>query len=423
MVFIWPMILSFYYLLDEKKSIKSTLQSGMWMGIQFLTGTYLGVMGLGMSVLYYVSSFCFDKNRDTLLKRFGVFFVSFFVVAGISIYGYFLVNTLYHPVREQGQYVSYAAHITDYLFPINRSFFYGLLSSWSDLNKHGSSERAAFVGLLPLLVVGGWIFRALFNKRNVNIRLDSRLRGNDKTVMIWLISLIIIGFVFSLGPRFNWNGEYKVFPLPYLVLLKIFPPLSIIRATARWYVLVHISVSIALVFLLSRIESTFPVKKRGEIMFLIFLFAFLEFYSPGVQTIEKGYKRSSDLFLQQQCKSDNGPILEYPFEYRAEDRTVATYLATKTNLLMYSTLHTCPTLSGFSSFEPPLFLKWQADFDTNGLGENQMQILKDNKFKYVRISINSLTQNEKKDKTLYIHTNKLMEIYRDKESIIYIIKY
>ncbi len=410
MVFMWPLVLSLYYLLDEKKNNSSVLKSGLWLGAQFLTGTYLGVMGLAMIGLYYVVLLFTERNKVEIFKKFGIFFISFLIVAGVSIYGYFQVNALYHPVRDQGQYVSYAAHITDYLFPAQKSLLYSLLSPWTTLNRHMSSERAAFLGLLPLVVGGWWLVRK---------KLDPDFRRDDKIVGIWLMTLIAVGFIFSLGPRFNWNGEYKVFPLPYLVLLKAFPPLGIIRATARWYVLIHFAVSMGLVISLSQLESFISPKKRNLIMFVIFIASVLEFYPFRVVTIARDYRRQSDLFLQEQCKNDNGPILEYPFEYRSEDRTVERYLAAKTNTLMYSTLHSCPTLSGFSSYEPPLFLHWQADFDTNGIGGSQLQLLKDNKFKYIRISLRSLKNNEIKDTSLYIHTTKLALIYSDTEFIIY----
>ncbi len=416
MVFMWPLVLSLYYVFDDRKSIISQIKSGVWMGLQFLTGTYLGVMGLAMIGLYYTIRFFKEKNKIEVLKNFGIFFFSFLLVAGVSIYGYFLVNATYHPVRDQGQYVSYAAHITDYLFPNINSFIYSLMGSWTNLNKHISSERAAFVGFLPL-IIGIWAL--VKSIKNGNFWLDSRLRGNDKVLIVWLIILVVIGFIFSLGPRFNWNGVYKVFPLPYLVLLKAFPPLGIIRATARWYVFIHFAVSIGITICLSQITSLLSNKKRNILIFTLCIFAVLEFYPPRVQTIARDYKRPSDLFLQQQCQQDNGPILEYPFEYRAEDRTVEKFLAAKTNTLMYSTLHTCPTLSGFSSFEPLLFLEWQKDFDTNGITDSNVKILRDNKFKYIRVSLNSLKKSEKENPQLYMKTKGIKLIYQDNESAIY----
>jgi glycosyltransferase involved in cell wall biosynthesis len=406
MVFMWPLILSLYYLLDEKKNNSSVLKSGLWLGAQFLTSTYLGVMGLVMVCIFYTTSWYFSQKKTDDLLKFGFFFASFLLIAGVSIYGYFQVNSLYHPVRDQGQYVSYAAHVTDYLFPAQKSLLYSLFTSWTTMNGHMSSEKAAFIGIVPLIVIAGWW---------VSI-------NKHKKIFIWISVLAIIGFIFSLGPRFNWNGEYKVFPLPYLVMLKAFPPLGIIRATARWFIFIHFAVSMGFIMSLSQLESFVSPKKRNIIMLAIFSAAIIEFYPMPVRTVDKGYMRPSDTFLIKQCLKDNGPILEYPLEYRADDYTVEKYLAAKTNTLMYSTLHTCPTLSGFSSYEPPQFLNWQNELDNEGLGDKQIKLLKNNKFKYIRVSFDSLRKNEQQNIGIVIQSEKLKKIYFDKESIIYAIQ-
>jgi hypothetical protein len=285
---------------------------------------------------------------------------------------------------------------------------------WTQLNGHSAGESAAFIGFLPLIILTLWLFK---------IKKHRKVIMKWSHISLWIGGLAIVGFVFSLGPRFNWNGIYKVTPLPYLVLLKLFPPLGIIRATARWYVFVHFATSIAMVILLNQLSKLFSSARLGGIFPAFFLFAVFELYPPRVQTMAKKYIRASDQFLQVQCKRDNGPILEYPFEYRAADFTVSLFLAAKTNTLMYSTIHTCLTLSGFSSYEPPLFQQWQKDFDTNGVGEKELQILKQNHFKYVRVTLHSLTANEIVNSALYLHTNKLKKIYSDNDVMIYKINY
>ncbi len=410
MVFVWPLIISLYFLLDPEKKTKSFIYGGICLGVEFLTGTYLGIIGLTIICLFFSAEFI-QKRFE--IKKILLFFVSFFVIAGVSIYGYLLVNSRYHPVREQGQYVNYSAHITDYVFPAQQSVLYSFIGFWTNLNRHMSSERAAFIGFFPIILFVTW---ALNRKKKIPFL------HKYKLPTVWISLMIGIGFIFSLGPRFNWNGAYLVKPLPYLILLKLFPPIGILRAVARWYFMVYLAVSIGIVYLLHFVYEIAPKNKKTLIMILFSLFVVLEFYQKPVQTIARDYKRLSDLFLQSQCDKDNGPILEYPFEYRAEDRTVEKYLAAKTNTLMYSTLHTCPMLSGFSSFEPPLFLTWEKSFDENGIGKEQMDILKQNKFKYIRINIPFLMRKEKTNLQSLFHVSGLTELYKDKESIIYEIK-
>jgi len=440
MVFLWPLFLSLYYLLDPKKSVKSIIVSGIFLGVQFLTGTYLGLLGLTIIFLYFIveiiktifikSTFIKKQVFISQLKSFGLFFISFVIVAGVSIYGYLLLNQTYHPKRDQGEYVTFSAHASDYLFPLplRSSYIYKHLSHWTDLNKHNYGEQASFVGFVPLLVIGGYIFMSLRGvKRRSNLKGIaplSRERGiarNDK-LYLWLGLLIITGFVFSLGPRMNWNGKYLVTPLPYWLVMKVFPPIAIMRAVARWYFLVIFAVSIFMIFgidlLLHRFKKFTPIIIGGLLVLIFF-----EFYPSPIQTISRSWKTNSYIFLQKQCQIKSGPILEYPIEYRADDFTYVNNLQYKTNILMSSTLHTCPFLSGFSSYEPRLFLKWKDQFDMNGFDQKTMDILQEQKFMYIKINLKALSAKEQQNTTLFIHTKKLELIYKDLEILIYKIIY
>jgi len=408
MVFVWPLIISLYFLFDPALLKRSQILSGIWMGIQFLSSTYLGVMGIIASTLFYFIRYTQSVHKKIVIKHYLLHFATFLFVAGISIMGYIRINSVYQPIRDQGQYVSYAAHISDYLFPQQKSLLYSLFDWWMKADKHSSSEKASFIGIMPILVFAIWLVKRGWKQIQ------------SKTLFLWLLLLISIGFIFSLGPRFNFNGEYLVTPLPYLALLKAVPAIGIIRATARWYVYIHLAISLLLVLLSNFFIQAFPKKTGRVILLSLILIAIFEF-TPNwsIKTIDRVYIRPSDVFLISKCKNDNGPILEYPFEYRAEDVSETKKLAAKTNTLMYSTLHTCPTLSGFSSFEPPLFKKWQTDFDTNGIGERQLQILKENNFKYIRVNQNFLTQVERANFRTYIQTDDVAVIYADKIHTIY----
>jgi len=473
MVFLWPLFLSLYYLFDPHNNKKSLVLSGVFLGIQFLSSIYLGLIGMTIIGLYFVEKVVVflavrplgyerrngkdrildpgsESGMTGIIKEFGIVFISFLFVSSVSIYGYILVQVVYHPQRFQGEFVTFAAHISDYLFPlpVRSTVLYRLFSFWTNLNKHVLGEQASFVGIVPFgiiiyvilnlftLELEFHVFQNLKTKKikinnNVKripnplqgkqVRDDNRSDRNDRSLFIWISLLLFTGLVFSLGPRFNWNGQYLVTPLPYWFIMKIFPPITIMRATARWYFLVALAVSVTMVFGIDLILKRF--KKHAYIVIgVIISLVVLEFYPSPVEVAARNWKANSYLFLQKQCQIKPGPLLEYPIEYRADDFDYVKNLQYKTNILMSSTLHTCPFLSGFSSYEPPLFLKWKEQFDKNGLDRRTMEILNEQKFKYVKINVKALSNKERLDSSLYIHTEQLNEIYRDADTVIYLVR-
>lgn len=436
MVFLWPLFLCLYFLFDPLKKLKSKILSGVFLGIQFLTGTYLGILGLTIVGLYYISQvilLCCSRDKQQkrsqivvsrlrgknsileILKEFSIIFISFLIISSPSVYGYLLVQQTYHPQRLQSEFVTYSAHITDYLFPLapRLTFLNQKLSFWTNLNKHYLGEHAAFVGIVPLIVFSGWLLAIRKNKNKYPI-IDSSLK-------IWLLLLLGVGFVFSLGPRFNWNGTYLVTPLPYWLVMKLFPPIAIMRAVARWYFLVVFATSFIMLFGIDFL--LFRYKNLSSIIVgVLLILLFLEFYPSPIQTTSRYWKTDSYLFLQKLCQTKPGPILEYPIEYRPDDFNYVKNLQYKTNILMSSILHSCPFLSGFSSFEPPLFLKWRDQFDMAGFDKKTIDILQEQKFKYVKVNLTALSGKEQQNPSLYMHTKDMIVIYRDKETIIYQIK-
>lgn len=421
MMFIWPFFLSVFFILHPKRKSVHLILAGLLLAIQFHSAVYLGLMGLFIILTREIISIIDDKKIMTRLKEMILFLTTFFLISLPSIYGYLQVQKQYKPVRGQEEFVNYSAHITDYvLFApnnsfINNVFFQNLLGKF---NQHIRGEMAAFVGFTPILLIAFWLLNS--NKS----RLQDENERKRRITIKWTIVLIILGVLFSIGPRANFNGQYLVFPLPYYFLLKFLPVLGIMRALARWYFIVIFAIHILAIFSLDYILSVIPQKKlkyaAASCIFLLFILEFL----PAPQLVNtKNWNSDAYRYLQKKCKIDNGPILEYPFEYREKAKDIGKYLSLKTNTLMSSTLHSCPTLSGFSSFEPPLFKKWQEDFDTNGITDQNIAILKNLRFKYVKLNYSGL-RNEEKDKVeLVIKSKSLSKMYADFESVIYEIKY
>lgn len=416
MIFLWPTYFSLYFLFNPEGKIKNFITAGFFMGLQLLTGVYLALMGVFIITLFFIISatiLFLEKNYVAfirLIKNYSLLFLCFVIVASPSIYGYIRVNSEYQPQRHQGEFVTYSAHISDYLLNIfNNSLFNSLIFNplIGNLNRHYIGEPAAFIGFMPLIILIASILISFGRFKKYIFR----------PVYLWCLSLIVIGFIFSLGPRLNWNGEYLVTPLPYWLVMKLLPPIAIMRAVSRWYFIVILGINILLILGLNKLKLN-----RLTLLAIIVFFVF-EFYVAPVRVESKNWITPSYLSLRTLCLENPGAVLEYPFEYRYKSQDIGKYLALKTNTLMASTLHSCPTLSGFSSFEPPLFKKWQEDFDTNGITDTNLTILKKYNFKYIRINKTALTEDEVSGKKPYIHTSQLSKMYEDSTSIIYLILY
>lgn len=421
MLFFWPLILSFYFFFSVKKEVKHHVFIGFLLGLQFLSSVYLGIIGLFMYVLYFVVQGLQDFKRENLiniLKEFCVIIITFLVISSPSIYGYITMQQLYHPSYEQGQYVNYSAHITDYiLVTFNNSLLNKLLLQpfIGIFNRHKVGEMAGFVGMLPLIIISGWIIMSL---RGV-----SATKQSKKVINLWLILLIIFSLIFSLGPRMNWNGKYLVTPLPYMFILKYVPFSGIMRALARWYFVVTFSVGILAILGLDNIQKNLSNKllKRWllPIIFILFLF---EFYPVSAQVSNSTWWTPAYTKVKQVCEKNPGAMLEYPFEYRAADKDVLKNLSYKTGILLSSMEHDCEILSGFSAYEPKKYLEYQKFFQDRNFDRSTMKLLNDLKFKYIKFNLDSMNSDEKKQIIWFVTTEYVDILYKDKTSIIVQVK-
>lgn len=328
------------------------------------------------------------------------------------------MQQLYHPSYEQGQYVNYSAHVTDYLLVsfndslLNKYLFQPLIGGF---NNHKSGEMAGFVGILPLIIISSWIYMSLRGALST--------KQSKRIINLWLILLIIFAFIFSLGPRMNWNGQYLVTPLPYMVILKYIPFAGIMRALARWYFVIIFSTGILTVLGLDRIQKDLNnnLLKRWllPIVFIIFL---LEFYPAPVQVSKQVWWTPAYQKVKQICERNPGAMLEYPFEYRAPDSDVLKNLSYKTGILLASMEHDCEVLSGFSAYEPKKFLEYQNFFQERDFDRSTMKLLNDLKFKYVKFNLSSMNVEEKKYISWFVTTEYVDVLYKNKATIIVEVK-
>lgn len=420
MIFFWPLLLSIHYLTTPKSTLKSLVLTGIWVGLQFLSSVYLGIMNLFIITLYFFVQLLFKKKVIMVLKEYGIIIVVFFLVSLISIVGYVRMNSQYHPQRDYGEYVTYAANTTDYFFTaprqtsiLQRSILGKIASKY---NKHTIGEKAAFIGILPLLCILFYFFTLAHNKKIIELKISFT------ETKLFLFLLIICGFIFSLGPRLNVNGYYTTIPLPYHILLKLFSPIGIMRAVARWYFLISFASGIILTICLQSLLSIRHIKKWRVGGLILFVLVCFEFYPFPIGASAKTLKTPKTDFLRSQCIRAPGPLLEYPFQINNVMQHIVENLQYRTGILLASTQFSCPIISGFSGYEPKELLSFENEL-SKGTETNKIDnLLVKKNIRYVMV--NKGVIDERKDAFLFLifSSSQYQNIYEDDEVIIFMSK-
>src|SRR3989339_246191 len=422
MVFFWPLLLSLYFLFHPKHKPLHTVLTGVFLGLQFLSSVYLGVMGMMIVLIWYVYQFIdtvlTHKSLHEYFKQVGIVFAVFLGISMYSIYGYIQMLEIYKPVIDQGQLVTYAAHPTDYALVLSpaTSLLHKIFDFFSQANHHTWGETAAFPGIFPLVVILIGIF--FYFKKNKNVA----KQNGSKALLFWSLSLIVTGFIFSLGPRLNWNGVYLVTPLPYYLIYKFVPFMTAIRATARWYFVFHFGIYLLSLYLLNQIDE--QMKKQANrtmniFLILLFILLLVEQYPLPIQATSRQWMTKTVLTVQKECEKDPGPLLEYPLVYRLEKDNPISNLEYTTNILLTSTEYTCEYLSGFSGYEPKKYNEYKKFFENNEFNESSVAFLKKMQFKYVKINKQALFPLQNSSMSAVLQNGGFDKLTEDETSSLY----
>lgn len=422
-IFFWPIFFSLFFLVKffDNGSQKFLFLSATFIGIQILSSLYLGLMSFLIIFLFILI-----LAQASLLKKLRYYLTIVLIsilISTPSLFGYYLFNQTYHPKRDYQEFLIYSAHLSDYLFPHSKhgsilynSFIFQKINSY---NFHLLGENASLLGLGPMTLLLIYVFPTTkkiieksINKWNITFTLDK--------IGLFGILMALIGFIFSLGPRLWVNGQYTHLPLPYNFLLKIFPPLEIIRAVARWYLLVVLGISIISGLGFVKLERGFP--KRGYLVrilpLIILIIFFIEFWPKPLPIFEEKLTNPAYEFLSNNiCRSLNDVLLEYPFTYRNWDGDLKKNLRYRSLILLASTQHKCKILSGYTGFEPQPYMEIKQEFD-DGFSQDDIELIKELKINYIKFNLNAITKEEK----YFIEKNNLFnefnKIYEDKNTVI-----
>ncbi len=331
------------------KKTPSSIVAGILMGMQFLASVYMFVFIICAIGLKYALDIVREKNRLDVVKEAGLFLVTTAVIVLPFVKGYYDMKAYYGLERNIEEYIFYSAHISDYLFTRGYStlaYQNPLFAKWNGFNMHLQGESAIFPGftLLILALLGLVTVHRHSSGTLLGIRLSSE--------SLYYTLLGGMGFLFSLGPRLNFNGTYAHIPNVYLLGQKVMPLLESIRSPNRWSFLLYFAL-LYFAVLASQKKNIVgkPVLFATIVIVLMFEYVPLHFHGESVHINKASYS-----ILAERCLTDSGKsatvTLEYPVTHLTAYGGIVEGLSYISNVLITQTYHNCYLVNGYSGFIP-----------------------------------------------------------------------
>lgn len=388
---IWPLLFGLGFLIAGNLSKKSGFILGLMMAFQFYQSVYLGIMLLFMSGLWFLIYILplkgILKRCQQIFPSAAIAFLTLVIFFGPLALKYIQVKKAYGINREYSEYVQYSAHITDYFFTTHFNSFisdFGVVRAWNSLNHHFLGESATFPGLvLVSLFLLGVVSYKTFGLKEKKISLEFNYSKEN----LFFILILILGLLFSLGPRLNANGKYLEIPiLPYNLLVH-FPLFEPIRAPARWSLLLFLGLSYFAGKGLLKISSRY--RKEKLIILVVSASFFLEVAPIYKLSEAKDYYPSIYRQIEEKCLDRPKVLIEYPLDQQQKEANILTNLTYKTQLQLASIKHKCLIVNGYSGFNPLDYQRFESQLDNaiaQGEKEVFLDLLKEKEVELVKIN-------------------------------------
>jgi len=360
MLSFWPFFFCLYFLVkneDEKnKYLINLILAGIFLSIQFLSSVYLSFFLIFSIFLFYLINFFYLKNkeRNIVIKNLFIIFFVFTLLCGIFVKGYLNVKKMYHIKRDIREYITYSAHLSDYFFTttINSIIHKNIIiNRWNSFDKHIIGEKTAFTGFLFLFLAVLGLFN--IKKQNESLSIEFKITKER----LFFFSLIIFGFIFSLGPRVSFNGNYSHIPNIYYLALKYIPFFEVIRAPARWSFLFYFGV---IYFALDGFKKHF-VNNKFLILTIFFLFIFE--YLPLTLKTSSNYDYLYYKSIMKNYCRDKKVLFFYPTTHLNVKGGIMEGLNYITSILLSSLDGDCYLFNGYSGYDLPSIKEIELNFE------------------------------------------------------------
>lgn len=344
----WPFLFSFYYVLknDKKSNIFYPLAAGIFLLIQFLASVYLSIYLLFLLIIFYFFKL-FDHDIFYSLKNLALIIGIFSILGFVFINGYSQMKKTYGVQRNIEEQIYFSAHLADYIFTTNiNSIIHSskLLDIWNQIDKNKSAGHASFPGFLLAILAIPALVNIKKDKEKILIQINlNREKG-------FFLIILLVGFIFSLGPRLSFNGNYDHIPLPYSFVLKYVPLVESTRVPARWVFLFYLGI---IYFSLITFSN---LKKRKYYHFwvaVIIITFILEYIPMNISTHSESYVNHNYETIRNLCRQKKLVLMEIPVMHLDFFPNILDGLNYITQVELSSTYNGCYLKNGYSGYDLP----------------------------------------------------------------------
>ncbi len=350
MVCYWPFFWSFYFFILLGRNVKrqwiNLLLAVFFLSLQFLASVYLAVFLLFCMLLY--SAISSWKKGFRLILNFIIVTTLFGIVCSPVIKGYMDTKKIFNFKRDYRDFIVYSANLSDYVFTTGAPTLENnvpIVAKWNSFD-YNRGTRANFPGMVLFLCS---LMGILYIKREKDLQyLGFSLSKRE----LFFLLLGISGFVFSLGPRLNFNGNYAQIPLPYLLILKL-PFLESIRGLSRWSFLFYFAITFfAIFFIFEKLKLS--KNMRMVICGVIFCLFLFENLPVNFNAYRDTYTDQSYQYLKKACENSDAVVLEIPYSHMvAVNGGLLGGLSYMTKFQLASLDYSCPLVNGYSGYDLP----------------------------------------------------------------------
>lgn len=233
---------------------------------------------------------------------------------------------------------------------------------------------------VTLYVIGvGTVIYAFFlrKKSKENLR-------NYKQIMSFL-AMGVVGLLLSFGPLLKFKGSYLygnmnngikiAIPMPYLVIDKLLPQVSFIRAVGRISVLFLVFLCCALgYFALFLYRSKLSPRRRNVVSFLVCALIIFELAPLHLVTLSKNAYAYNFKIPAVYTYIKSNPDVDDIIILQAQDYPGATFDVARAEDVLWSGYHNKNIYNGYSGYTPPEYFNQLSDlvnFDQKDIAKMQ----------------------------------------------------
>jgi hypothetical protein len=325
----------------DRLDYKSLLLFSLFFLLNFISCGYYAIF-----LSFFVGLFIilFLLHRGLFLKReiwfkFGLFAIISAVVILPIFYPYIVTKRVMGFTRDYAEILNnpYSADVLSYL---SEPF---LFQPWPAVTQ---GEKNLFLGIMPLFLGAIGFYTALKKK---DILIIGKKGYSD--ALIFYASMLVLAFIFSLGPIIKFNGR-EIATGPYILLFKYIPGFDGLRVPARLAIFVVFSLSLFAAFgvkyMMLKLKGNYG---RIGLIFVLTAIILIEYNSfssakPTLYPIETGDKIPAVYKWLAKQEGDFG-IIELPAGEQA--------LPGDLIYIYFSIYHWKGLVNGYSGYFPPAY--------------------------------------------------------------------